>query len=234
MSQLSRFPAPVKSGAVRRYLGRLPDCPVADNDMVTLLRRIHEGAPGMGCKVIEVVSANHGEGVSSVVRGLARVATRNVSLRVLICDVSPDQSAINELNPDDDPATLADMSSIGGELTRAIYWIHDTDIAFCALSNEGSGARMTVDVELSHNLISALRNSFDLILLDAPPICAGPVGHSIAKAADGVVLVMESESTRIHSAASAREQIEAAEGRIIGVVFNKRRMHIPPSLYRHL
>jgi Mrp family chromosome partitioning ATPase len=234
MSQLSAFPAPVRSKATKRYLGKLPHCPVADTDMVTLLRRIHEGAPGQGCRVIEVVSANGGEGVSSIVRGLARVATSNVGLRVLICDVSPTQSAIDDLKPQDDPVTLAEVSAIGGDLNRAVYWIHDTNIAVCALSNEGSGSRMAVDIELSHNLISALRPTFDLILLDAPPICDSPVGHLIAKATDGVVLVMASESTRVHSAAAARTQIEAADGRVIGVVFNKRRFYIPQSLYRRL
>ena len=232
MSRLSSLPAPTRSAGIRHHLGHLPPCRVANDDMVTLLRRIHERGPGQSSRVIEVVSANHGEGVSSVVRGLARVASQHVGLRVLICDVSPDQSAIDDLKPEDDPVTLAEISAVGGDLTRAIYWIHETDIAICALSNEGAGAKMSVDIELSHNLISALRSSFDLILLDAPPISASPMGHSIAKAADGVVLVMASESTRLHSAAAARAQIEAAEGRILGVVFNKRRLHIPRSLYR--
>jgi Mrp family chromosome partitioning ATPase len=93
---------------------------------------------------------------------------------------------------------------------------------------------MAVDIELSHSLINALRPRFDLILLDAPPISDSPVGHSIARTADGVVLIMQSERTRVHSAVAARAQIEAADGRIIGVVFNKRRFHIPEALYRRL
>src|SRR3569833_1900946 len=122
MSQLSALPAPAKTKASRRHLGHLPACPLADGDMVTQLRRVHEGAPGQTCRVIEVISPNHGEGVSSIVRGLARVATRHVGLRVLICDVSPSLCAIDELHPEDDPLTLAEIAAFGGDLDRSIYW----------------------------------------------------------------------------------------------------------------
>jgi len=51
---------------------------------------------------------------------------------------------------------------------------------------------------------------------------------------DGVVLVVEAEETKWRTAGHVREQIERVGGNILGVVLNKRRYHIPQSVYKYL
>jgi len=57
---------------------------------------------------------------------------------------------------------------------------------------------------------------------------------AIASSVDGVILVVEAEETKWRTAGYVREQIDAVGGRILGIVFNKRRFYIPQSIYKHL
>jgi Mrp family chromosome partitioning ATPase len=47
-----------------------------------------------------------------------------------------------------------------------------------------------------------------------------------------VILVLEAENTRGSIAAANKEKIEKAGGRVLGVVLNKRRNHIPKTLQK--
>ena len=51
---------------------------------------------------------------------------------------------------------------------------------------------------------------------------------------DGVVLVVEAEKTRWPVALNVKEKTEQGGGRVLGVVFNKRKYYIPEWLYRRI
>ena len=61
-----------------------------------------------------------------------------------------------------------------------------------------------------------------------------PSGLAVSSQVDGVILVVEAERTRWPVAASVKESIERGGGRLLGVVFNKRRHYIPAFIYRRL
>ncbi|MFZ0944113.1 MAG: hypothetical protein WB930_11840 [Syntrophobacteraceae bacterium] len=56
----------------------------------------------------------------------------------------------------------------------------------------------------------------------------------IAGLMDGVVLVVEAESTRWEVAGRAKEDLLQADSKLLGVILNRRKMHIPDWLYRTL
>ena len=52
--------------------------------------------------------------------------------------------------------------------------------------------------------------------------------------ADGVVLVIEANSTRREAARMAKETFESANVKLLGAILNNRTFPIPESLYRKL
>jgi Mrp family chromosome partitioning ATPase len=56
----------------------------------------------------------------------------------------------------------------------------------------------------------------------------------LARRADGIILVLAAERTRAPVVEQARKIIEANKSRLLGVVMNRRRHHIPKFLYRLL
>lgn len=76
-----------------------------------------------------------------------------------------------------------------------------------------------------------MRDRFDLIVLDAPPLPSFPEMRVTVAAVDGILLVVEAERTTRAVAARTLEAIEEAGGHILGIVLNKCRHVIPSAVY---
>ncbi|MBC7928544.1 MAG: CpsD/CapB family tyrosine-protein kinase [Bryobacteraceae bacterium] len=77
-----------------------------------------------------------------------------------------------------------------------------------------------------------VRASFDVVIWDTPPIATYPDALSLARDADGVLLVAEADRTTLSSLADAREQITRVGGVVLGVVLNRKGRHLPKWLRR--
>jgi Mrp family chromosome partitioning ATPase len=82
--------------------------------------------------------------------------------------------------------------------------------------------------------IAELRDEFDHVLIDTPPIHSYGDAILLSQLTDGVVLVVGSNSTRREPARIAKESFDAAKIPILGAVLNKRTFPIPEALYRKL
>lgn len=74
------------------------------------------------------------------------------------------------------------------------------------------------------------RSVHDYVLLDAPPLLHFADGNLIARVCDGVIIVVQSETTDRDALVRAREQLVTAGANVIGVVMNRVRNPIPPFL----
>ena len=83
-------------------------------------------------------------------------------------------------------------------------------------------------------VFAGLTEQFDLILVDAPSFGASSDAILLGKLVDGFVLVVEAGKTRHQAVRQYMAQIEAQQGRVFGVILNKRRLYIPGFIYRKL
>jgi receptor protein-tyrosine kinase len=79
-----------------------------------------------------------------------------------------------------------------------------------------------------------LGNEFAYVVISAPPIGSYSDASLLGQWADGVVLVLEANSTRRVTAKKAKQALEAANVRILGTVLNNRTFPIPERIYRLL
>jgi Mrp family chromosome partitioning ATPase len=82
--------------------------------------------------------------------------------------------------------------------------------------------------------LTELRGEFDHVLIDTPAVHTYGDAILLGQLADGIVLVVGSNSTRREPARIAKESFEAAKIPILGAVLNKRTFPIPEALYRKL
>ena len=73
-----------------------------------------------------------------------------------------------------------------------------------------------------------------LVIIDAPAILSDVTGIALSRKVSGVLLVVEAEKTRAPIIEQARRVIETGGGRVLGVILNKRKHHIPGWIYRRL
>ncbi|KJE27906.1 tyrosine-protein kinase YwqD [Geobacillus kaustophilus] len=72
-------------------------------------------------------------------------------------------------------------------------------------------------------LLHELQEMYDLVLFDTPPVLAVTDAQILANKCDGTVLVVASGKTEIAAAAKAKELLEAANAKLVGVVLNQRK-----------
>jgi Mrp family chromosome partitioning ATPase len=79
-----------------------------------------------------------------------------------------------------------------------------------------------------------LRKEFDYVLIDAPSLTRYADATALGRLTDGLVLVLEANSTRKEAALRVMENLRAAQIPVLGAVLNKRTFPIPESLYQRL
>jgi capsular exopolysaccharide synthesis family protein len=82
--------------------------------------------------------------------------------------------------------------------------------------------------------LAELRAAFDYVLIDAPPVNLYADAALLGRLADGVVLVVQANSTHREVARKAMDSLQSARLRVLGTVLNKRTFPIPESWYRKL
>jgi protein-tyrosine kinase len=79
-----------------------------------------------------------------------------------------------------------------------------------------------------------LRKEFEFVIVDAPPLTRYADAIALGQLSDGIVLVLEAESTRREAALMAVENLRSSGIQILGAVLNKRIFPIPEKIYSRL
>jgi capsular exopolysaccharide synthesis family protein len=87
------------------------------------------------------------------------------------------------------------------------------------------------------DFVASLKEHFDLILIDSPPVMAVTDAVIAAHAANGVVFVVGSEMTSRQAARAAVEQLEQGRVHFVGAILNRvdleRNSYYYSNYYRH-
>jgi hypothetical protein len=74
--------------------------------------------------------------------------------------------------------------------------------------------------------VRELRSIFDYVLVNAPPATRDSVTGYLGSLADGVVLIVEPSFTPRQATREIKEEIEAAGGRVLGVILHRRALSL--------
>jgi hypothetical protein len=82
--------------------------------------------------------------------------------------------------------------------------------------------------------LAELRLEFDYTILQGPAASAGSAATMLGAQCDGLVMVVEANSTRRPAAQKVKEELHAANARLLGTVLSERTFPIPRALYSRL
>ena len=82
--------------------------------------------------------------------------------------------------------------------------------------------------------LAEFRLEFDHLLIQAPAATATNQAALLARLCDGLVLVLEANSTRRAAAQMAKERLIAAHVRLLGTVLTERTFPIPRAIYERI
>ena len=175
------------------------------------------------CRVIGVSSAMTGEGKSLSSANLAYSMSR-LGKRVLLVDCDMRRPSLADKLPIRKTPGLSDFLSgqIQADKLLQMCGIKDDEQAFHAIS---AGSMPPNPMELlssrrMQKMLEVLRQRYDYIILDLPPV--GEVGDALAVAqlTDGMLIVVRQNYCDRIALNSAVRQFEFVDAKILGIVFN--------------
>lgn len=101
---------------------------------------------------------------------------------------------------------------------------YDKNIDILTLGNILPNPSEMLVSEVVENLFIDLREQYDHILLDSPPINLVSDSQVLSIKADGTLLVVRAEKTKRESIKMAKEKIERVNGKIIGSMLQVQKM----------
>jgi hypothetical protein len=87
---------------------------------------------------------------------------------------------------------------------------------------------------ISHQYVRELGGQFEFVLISAPPINLHAESLALARLVDGVVLVVEANTTRRETVRDMKMRLEVLNVPVLGIVLNDRTFPIPEAVYRRL
>ena len=172
-------------------------------------------------KTVLVTSAGPSEGKSTLASNLA-VVMAQAGLRTVLIDGDLRRPSVHKI------FALNNQRGLTNALVQEPFHL-DGDLRLAPTENlkvMTSGPMPPNPSELlgSHRmaaLLETLKREADFIVLDSPPTLAVTDASVLASKVDGVILVIDSGSTRRGLALKAKEQLEQVGARILGVAVNK-------------
>jgi Mrp family chromosome partitioning ATPase len=219
---LPRLPVEPRSHALRQK-------------MIAVCQTIESRLPDKTSRVVMFVGPRPGEGASVLVRELAKLASAELAQRVALIDLMPGGGGHYEHFGVALQAGLNDVTAGRATLADAVQPVNDNPslCLACVATGETSASVVVASPQFSEQM-HALRKDFSLILLDAPPISESSDALLAVPETDGIVIVIEAETTRWQVAENTREKLAMQGGNILGVILNKRRFYIPSFIYRRM
>ena len=191
--------------------------------------------PNRSLKTILFNGTRHGGGCSTTALNLAATMAQDADLKVILVEVNLRTPSLKQTLKIDDAPDLTELMANMDQMTSRIEKI-GTENLYVIACGGGSlvGPLGLFESKQFDRLLQTLKEHFDYVILDAPPVPIFSEFRVLCKKVDGVVLVIQAESTRRQVALQARREIEEAGGKLLGVVLNRRKYYIPNWIYKRL
>ena len=171
-----------------------------------------------------VSSPSAGEGKTTIVSNLG-VALSKSKLRVVVVDGDLRRPNLHRAFGMSNTYGLRNIlrGEVDLEKTRTENLVRVTALPNISIIPAGEGTEDSVELLHSSNfgfLLSRLKEEFDIVLIDAPPLLHMADARILAKQSDGAILIFRAGSTTRDQAIVARDLIDNDGVRLIGTILN--------------
>lgn len=190
--------------------------------------------PDETIRSILFVGTSPGDGSSTLAVNYATLLSKDSGRMVLLMDLNGGNSNPHESSETDRPQVLTD-DDIGEEKGAfQVKKMGPGNLYFLVFGRENVKYTEFFEAERIDRFLKMVYKRFDYLIIAAPSVSGSSKARALCAKVDGIVMVILSGKTRQQIAIKAKETMEDAGGKLLGVVLNRRKYYIPESIYRRL
>ena len=184
----------------------------------TLRTNVTFSLPGSGCKCIGIASASRGDGKSTIAINLA-ISLASIKKKVILIDCDMRLPTVaSKLGVQSIPGLSNYLS--GDCKTMPTQYIEEKGIHIMPSGNIPPDSTALISSKEMVELVNQLRETYDYIVFDFPPINIVSDALIMAGVIDGYLLVIRHNQSEYQMIGEAVRQMRFADGKIIGFVYN--------------
>lgn len=171
-------------------------------------------------KTIMITSPGRGTGKSMIASNLALSISQEQG-NVILVDADLRRPAVHTYLKITKNPGLADALRDGVDIKRLVRRLDGKgSLEVVTAGNIPSSPAEIAGARGIPQILSKLKETYDLIIVDSPPLIISD-SFNLAAAVDAVILVIEPGETPEEQARTIKEQLSRAKANILGIVFNK-------------
>jgi polysaccharide biosynthesis transport protein len=208
--------------------------PLAGDVTLGLVQRIFQDHSPDPPRVVVFAAIDHGNGCSQIAVSVAETLAANSPGRVCLVEGNFRSPGLARMLGTTNYHGLIDALQQPGEIKSFMKPLRNESIWVLTSGPIAVHSPGLLASERMRARIAELRREFDHVIIDAPPVSRYADVISLSKMSDGVVLILEAESTRREAARIAVDNLRASKIPVLGAVLNKRTFPIPELIYNWL
>jgi Mrp family chromosome partitioning ATPase len=206
----------------------------AQEECFKLVQRIFLGQSADRVNVVVFAGVDRGNGCSRICIEAARILAANTPSSVCLVDANVRTPSLPKFLGVPDERGLVtslvedgDIRSFAKQLQPSNLWL----LSAGALDPESPSLLNSERLKVR---LHELRKEFSYILIDVPALNLYADALTLGRIADGLVVVLQADSTRRESALKGLQTLRQAQIKVLGAILNQRTFPIPEFVYRRL
>ena len=113
-------------------------------------------------------------------------------------------------------------------------YLRDTpqeNLKILVAGNKISNLKETSSAAAFRSLLNHLSSSFDIVLIDSPPVAVASPAEALSRVVDGVLMVVKAEGYDLQIVQRARDQLNRSGAQILGAILNQANVDLADPLY---
>ena len=185
-------------------------------------------------KVLLLTGPAHGNGTTTTALALAKDLADNSRKKVLMVDANLRTPILHKVFNIKPSIGISDLLSENGSTSFNFIKVGPGRLYLFPAGLNRKQKNGYFESERFDRFLIHARKLFDYVIIDSAPVTKFQDSQAICSKVDGVIMALSQGKTRKQVAIRMKKELEAAGARLLGVVLNRRKYHIPDWIYRRL
>ncbi|WP_432354349.1 CpsD/CapB family tyrosine-protein kinase [Sporosarcina sp. A2] len=185
----------------------------------TVRTNIHFSTADQELKTIVISSSTPNEGKSTCAANISVVFAQE-GKRVLLIDADMRKPTMHHTFQVSNRAGLSTVLTRQGALEDVLHETQMENLHVMPCGPIPPNPAELIGSKMMKTLIEELKQKYDLIIFDTPPLLSVADAQILSNECDGTILVVNTGATEKDSAVKAKDTLQSANARILGVVMN--------------